>query len=303
MAILRPLRHVLLAAMLTITFQWVLGDLLAYQPSPQSCNLKSHAELQAEVDAVGHWRANPLLRLSEGVLDWAMRKLAHALGTGGGRQLDLEVLIGPPKTRLNVVMIMLESVRASSIPLAAPFLSSWSRHDSHVRAMRHAQCTTPNTMKSMFAIHCGVPAALGVAQREYFAPRLLRGCLPAALSRHGYKTAFFTSGSVGYQGRLGFNETYTGEEAEVLGRSALSNSTLREFERSHYLGLEEHVMLPAFDAWLGGQERYHGPPFFATLGTVSTHAPYTIPRRLSKKQKWSDKYNFCRTCQRERRRC
>lgn len=291
-------RRLLVASIATIAAQHVFASSF----SNKACASTSDAEVGDLVYSASNWRANPLLRLIAGAIYWCTVTAAHCLGISFSEQLEVEVIIGSPTKPFNVVIVQLESVRASSIvqPMAAPFLSSWSRSDNNVYEMGNAHCTMPNTMKSMFSIHCGLPAAMGVSQKEYFAPRALRGCLPAALSRHGYKTAYFTSGSIGYQGRLGFKETFSGKEAEDLGRSA-SSSTKQLFERSHYLGLEEGVLLSAFDAWIDGHDLpdVAKQPFMITMGTTSTHAPYTVPRNWSKNQQWlSNETEYCRTCQR-----
>ena len=51
------------------------------------------------------------------------------------------------------------------------------------------------------------------------------------------------------------------------------------FDRPNYLGLEDEVLVAPAVAW-AKRCRDKGQPFFLSLFTVTTHAPYTLPARL-----------------------
>jgi hypothetical protein len=195
----------------------------------------------------------------------------------------------------NVVLVFMESVRASATTLHTPALHSTpflAAAAAAARAPSEASggsgdgtivdsMTVPiaNTMKSLWAMMSGTPPYAGVEWREYESARALPAALPALLEAAGVDTAFVTSGKQGLHKRLGFGTIVDGADLEA--EHAAHN---RSFGEANWLGLDERAMLQPLRRMLErrreeavGAGMLLPPPLFMVLATVVGHAPYSLP--------------------------
>ena len=289
---------------------------------PGCCELRGASRAQpkaghvAVVDAQAHsaLRANVVAQLlREGLQQLAVSRvepgeLLLPVQQPGPSTSDLPALA--PRSRpysVDVVLVLLEGVRYSSLNLTQPLHSGLSRGGAleWLRAQKmlvhspHTYATIPNTLKQTYGALCGVvpdPPLTADMLPEYRPhSALLEGCLPRVLRRRGdapldrrgedegYYSTYVTS-SVALEevhGRLGFDAV---SGANTLGSnlSADVGSTSRfaagEFERVNWLGYDDAMLLaPALDAIDAAHARRR--PAFVTLGTVGTHSRYGLPSR------------------------
>lgn len=179
---------------------------------------------------------------------------------------------GPlPERRPNVVLITMESTRASAVTPylpglpTTPFLVELAAEGVLVE---RAYTVVPHTSKALVPIHCGIPPKLVKAIDEANAGTIPTTCLAGHLAAAGYATLFIQPARETFEdrpglvGNLGF--------ANFLGKSSLPTEG---FDESSYFGYEDDIMVgPAFD-WVDAQDR----PFFLAILTLTAHDDYGIP--------------------------
>lgn len=178
---------------------------------------------------------------------------------------------------LNVVVIMMESVRADATSVYAshrdttPFLAELAKESLVVDQM---YAVVPRTSAAWIATLAGrFPAPASVLRRwsdSREAPQL-DSSLARLLRAHGYVSAWFTPTRVDFENEqqilaaLGFDEIVS--EADL---------NLDEKTRINEFGHEDRVILGPLGRWLD-QRRREQKPFFLTLMTNVAHFPYELP--------------------------
>ena len=176
--------------------------------------------------------------------------------------------------RMNVVLILLESMRARSVTPynpslgTTPFLDSLARHALMVEAM---YAVVPYTNKSLTPILAGI---YPYPHREIIAARpggIPGPGLPELLKPYGYRSAFFSAATLAYERKdqilhnLGFDEMWGGD--------ALASD---KFAQTNYFGSEDRVLLAPSLAWVDARTTAK-EPFFLSYLTLVTHHPYAAP--------------------------
>lgn len=176
------------------------------------------------------------------------------------------------KPARNVVLILLESTRASSTTPYNPELNTTpylnELADKSLIAM-HAYSVVPHTSKAVVSTGCGVAPYLGVDIIEASKAGIPQRCMAKLFDGAGYATAFFQSATQRFENRgnlvknMGFKDFYPLERLDPKG-----------FKKANYFGLEDDVMLKPSMAWVARQKK----PFFLTYLTVTPHHEYLAPK-------------------------
>ena len=195
-------------------------------------------------------------------------------------------LVETPKTaRRNVVMVLLESTRASATTpynedlKTTPFLTELAANSLLVE---DAYAVVPHTSKALVAGNCGVTPPLDTKNSEANPGAIPARCLPELLENQGYATAFFQSATEDFERRR--------ELVENLGYEdffPLETLPLEGFEQANYFGYEDDVMLGPSEEWIAEQKNA-GKPFMTSYLTVTPHHDYVVPKR-HKKEKFVEK--------------
>ena len=178
--------------------------------------------------------------------------------------------------RLNVVVLLLESVRATSTTpyspelATTPFLDSLAREGLLVERMYVPVSYTNKALVSVFA---GIPPSPEpvVADAEAFPGGVPAVGLPSLLAREGYRTAFITPAEMEFERKdlilqnLGFAQHYGDGDFPPAG-----------FTRKAYFGYEDQIVLSRTLAWVDSA-RASGDPFFLGMLTLTSHHPYDLP--------------------------
>jgi arylsulfatase A-like enzyme len=190
---------------------------------------------------------------------------------------------GPLMTRPNVLLILLEAASGAYLPsLAAaegvrstiemPKLDALARR--HV-LLTHVISQQRQTNRGEYAILCGdYPKLLSdqskMSEQVY---ARARRCLPEVLREQGYATAYIQSAPLGFMLKDQFM-TKAGF-GELIGDPWFEQS----YARTDW-GVDDKAF---FEQSLGRVLELHGAaqPFFATLLTVGTHHPFTIPEKAA----------------------
>lgn len=175
-----------------------------------------------------------------------------------------------PENKVNVVLLLLESFSEEYMGCInqggesyTPFLDSLAKHCAVYRGRANGK----RSIESLPALFLGIPALM---DEPYITSTFSQNrvtSLPQILKRHGYQTAFFHGA---YNGSMNFDGF-----AKMIG-----------FD--HYYGMDEYGNQKDFDGTWGifdepflqygvRQMSEMKAPFFATLYTISSHHPYTIP--------------------------
>ncbi len=174
----------------------------------------------------------------------------------------------------NVVIVMLESTRASSVSIyndtheTTPFLKQLA---SKSLVAERAYAVIPHTSKALVATLCGIEPNVTMAITEATPNGIPTNCLAKLLSKEGYETAFFQSTTESFENARQLTSNM-GYETFV----PLENMPTGGFEKSNYLGYEDNVMLEPGRQWLKSRK---DKPFFATYLTFTPHHPYRAPVR------------------------
>ncbi|WP_347158617.1 LTA synthase family protein [Pontibacter chitinilyticus] len=180
--------------------------------------------------------------------------------------------VGPPR-KDNVVIIILESFAAEYIGALnngkgyTPFLDSLATQGL---LFQNAFANGRKSIEAVPSVLAGIPSLM---QQPYitsaYQSNTLYG-LGTILQKAGYQTAFFHGGA---NGTMGFNNF-----AKLAGMQAYYGldeypSDLRENDYDGQWGIFDEPYLQYVAHQLSGFKQ----PFLATLFTLSSHQPYTIP--------------------------
>lgn len=184
-------------------------------------------------------------------------------------------LVATDSTRaLNVVVVVLESVRQdATTPYApglptTPFLDSLARNGLLVEDM---YTTTPYTNKALVGAFGGVPASPEAALVEALPGGIPSPGLAGLLSEHGYRSAFVTPATLAFERKdqilrnLGFEEAFGDGDFDTDG-----------FQRLPYFGYEDRVVLDHTLAWVADRAE-RSEPFVLGVLTLTSHHPYEPP--------------------------
>lgn len=181
-----------------------------------------------------------------------------------------------PIPRRNVVLILLESTRASATTpynkqlRTTPFMDALAKRSLLVE---QAYTVVPHTHNAIAAISCGVEPPLSPWATLLMSTGRgsLTTCLPDILKQHGYSSVYFTSQEKSFENsekilkNLGYQEFNSNESMDRAG-----------FERTNYLGYEDDIMLKPTRAWL---QAHRDQPFLAMYLTSAPHHDYLAPRK------------------------
>ena len=179
---------------------------------------------------------------------------------------------GPTEAPRNVVLIVLESTRASATSLYPPFRDTTPRLAelaARGALVEEAYTVVPHTTKALVAIHCGIPPTIDTWNVEAEPGGIPHDCFPTVLRRNGWATALFQSVDESYEKgarfarRFGYS-TFRGPE----------HLPTDGFDRSSYFGYEDDVLLAPALGWVDRQ----AGPFLLTLLTVTPHHDYRVPQ-------------------------
>ena len=191
---------------------------------------------------------------------------------------ELEQIFNPihtnnqqPKTKNhNVVVLILESFSEEYIGAInqggrswTPFLDSLSAHC----LLFQGRANGKRSIESLPALFLGIPSLMDEAYITSTFSQNRTLSLPQILARHGYTSAFFHGA---YNGSMNFDAF-----CQQIG-----------FDR--YYGMDQYPSREDFDGtwgifdepflrWSATELATLPQPFFATLYTISSHHPYTIP--------------------------
>ena len=254
---------------------------------------------------------------------WTLGALAIAGGTGTAgwhalrERRALAGLPAAPEGAPNVLLIILDTVRAASLGLYADLYGSDQAPDGTSRALAHiaergvvfdrAIATAPWTLPSHISLFTGkYPSELEAGWTEPLAEHHLT--LAEALSARGYRTGGFVANLAYAAGERGLAQGFHRYEdfTPSAGEIALSSSAARWLATRRpirrWLGTAELLnrksageVVAAFSEWLG--EEAPGPggaprPWFAFLNFWDAHVPYLPPEpfasRFGRGGAWTD---------------
>lgn len=170
----------------------------------------------------------------------------------------------------NVVVLLLESFSEEYIgalnqggPSYTPFLDSLSSHCLCFQGRANGK----RSIESLPALFLGIPALMDEAYITSTFSQNRTLSLPQILARHGYTSAFFHGA---YNGSMNFD------------------AFCQQIGFHHYYGMDQYPDSKDFDGmwgifdepflqWSARELTTLPRPFFATLYTISSHHPYTIP--------------------------
>jgi lipoteichoic acid synthase len=184
-------------------------------------------------------------------------------------------------TKRNVVMVFLESTRASATtPYNAdldttPFLAELAKDSLLVE---NAYTVVPHTSKALVAGHCGVAPPLDTQNTEAEPDILPAQCVPDLLKEQGYATGFFQSATETFERRRMTVANFGAEDFFPL--EALPHEG---FAQANYFGYEDDIMLEPSRDWLQ-EQKDAGKPIMASYLTVTSHHDYVVPEGFEQKK-------------------
>ena len=180
----------------------------------------------------------------------------------------------PDTEKRNVVLILLESIRArSATPYnpdlqTMPFLNDLAGESL---LAERAYTVVPHTTKALVAAECGVEPHLAREITESTPDGIPARCLAELLGEQGYESVFFQPGGTDFEGRPQLVENFGHDEL-----ISLEDMDTEGFQMGNYFGYEDDIMLEPSRAWL---QQHAQEPFFATYKTLTPHHPYETPTR------------------------
>ncbi len=198
-------------------------------------------------------------------------------------------VVGPPKwrwqagkqdakRRYNVLVVLLESTRASATSLEHPELVTTPRLATlAARGLWASQAytTIPHTTKALIATLCGYPPRIDPEFSEAEWGALPAACLAELLGQQGYRSLFLTAAAGKFENnhqlveQMGYQTVIMGDELadpsyapQVAGHAQIN-----------YFGYEDAVLPGLLLGWTARQTE----PFFATVLTLNAHHPYQLP--------------------------
>ncbi len=229
------------------------------------------------------WRERHAIQANIGIFPPSVRPYRVAIGAEVREvfrgNLDGERWAGPLSDRPNVLLILIEAASGAHLPSVAaaegvrstielPKLDALARR--HV-LFTHVVSHQRQTNRGEYGILCGDYPKLLTDQskmsEQVYAPT--RRCLPEVLREQGYATAYIQSAPLGFMLKDQFMKKAGFEE--LIGDPWFE----RSYARTDW-GVDDKAF---FEQSLGPVLQLHHAerPFFATLLTVGTHHPFTIP--------------------------
>ncbi|HRP19775.1 MAG TPA: LTA synthase family protein [Alicycliphilus sp.] len=204
---------------------------------------------------------------------------------GGELQSPQGQTCHPPQAPLGVnrvVLIVVESLSSyqsqgyGGIYDWTPRLDEWARKGWKFTRFLANGKTTEDGLYALLTGHNPIPAP-GL-DSIYAQPLDGSATLPAMLARHGFHTAFLTSGDLGFMqkgawlNRVGFDEI-EGHEAPFYDGH----------QRYHFGAVQDDVLYGRALQWMADRTQGTPAPYLLVLETVSSHQPYYDPvhRRIS----------------------
>jgi lipoteichoic acid synthase len=242
--------------------------------------------------AHARFAGNPLIQLASdaffkrwtGINSGAIETSAH----GAPLLFDARIATAAPtQPTLNVVIVMLESVRALATQLYdprltnTPFLQDLASRGALVENM---YAVVPRTSAAWIAILHGIyPGDDDIF--FYWGASEARNrtavSLPRVLRQHGYRSAFFVPTHLNLQNdrqlidNMGFDHVVH-DDPNHVGRTTGPYDGSR-FERINIFGFEDRAMLGPIASWIDEQNEDRRP-FFLTVMTNVGHYPYDPPK-------------------------
>jgi arylsulfatase A-like enzyme len=234
---------------------------------------------------------NPLMRVAGDVAAstaFAAWSSAHADLPPNRRVPDLDpasttLHSGDRTQRYNVVLILLESLRADATTVhspelpTTPFLQEFARDSLVVDSM---YANVPRTSAAWLATVTGrYPGTVAMHRRWWTRAdgTELDGSLARQLGALGYATAFFVPTRLDFENDAAMVRDLGFEH--VVSRERLDASLHRPLNA---FGMEDRALLPPLRQWLDAQAAA-SRPFFLTIMTNVGHFPYSVPRGTPKR--------------------
>lgn len=183
--------------------------------------------------------------------------------------------------KMNVVIVLLESIRARSITPynpkmpTTPFLANIAKRSVKIDDM---SAVLPHTSKSLVPILCGVPSKVTIRIVEGKFGGLPARCLPHLLKPLGYRSAFFQPATIHFEDRAGL--------VDNMGFDVLKGHedfNTKGFAKTNYFGYEDQIMFKPSLRWLD-QTLKTKDPFLLTYLLLVSHHTYTTPPSFPKKK-------------------
>ena len=171
----------------------------------------------------------------------------------------------PPRKKRNLVMIFLESTRASATTVynpalpTTPYLAELAQKSLKVERM---QAVIPATKKALRHMLCGFEASHS-PRPQALTLGLMTKCLPNLLRADGYDTIFFQSADEHWDFR-----TAAAFSMGFLDFKGPASFDRDGYERPNLAGWDDEIMLPSSRAWLKAHRK---SPFMAVYLTVDAH--------------------------------
>ena len=193
----------------------------------------------------------------------------------------LRLAPGREARKMNVVMVVLESIRADALTPynrelpTAPFLDSLAASGLLVEQM---YAPVAHTTKALVPLVAGVYPSLQLHFPEARPGGLPARALPDLLAPLGYASAFFSPAPLEYENK---KDLLRNMGYETLRGAGAFDTT--GFDRIGYFGFEDRIVInPAMD-WVDGAVA-DAKPFFLTILTLTAHHPYRPPARFANRQ-------------------
>ncbi len=187
--------------------------------------------------------------------------------------VPLRVAAAPSGRRPNVVVVLLESVRANVTTPYAPDLPTTpnlARLALEGWKIDDAYAVVPHTSKALITTLCGDWPQLQTEIREASGGGLPGRCLPELMRDLGYRTAFFQTARDDFEDRV--NLIHNLGFQLFRARATLQTG---EWEKNNYFGIDDRAMLKPGVQWsLSDRET----PFFAVYLTLASHHNYVVPK-------------------------
>lgn len=183
----------------------------------------------------------------------------------------------------NVVVILLESTRASAVSVYNPELKTTPHLEELAKTSlvaERAYAVVPHTSKALVSTLCGIEPRLHMPITEAMADGIPANCLAKLLAEQGYRTGFFQSATRRFENRqglldnMGYGDFVPLEEMNKKG-----------FAKVNYFGNEDDIMLAPSGKWI---DEVKDKPFFLTYLTLTPHHNYLAPRRYGRHEFASD---------------
>ena len=173
------------------------------------------------------------------------------------------------KTQPNVIIVMMESVRASEMGLYGAKVSATPQLDKIAQEGRFAKtfyASANQTVRGELAVLCGLLDRMRAASSITMNPNLRTTCLPEILKEHGYKTHWFHGNTKRFFRRESFFKKHSFDhlhDEDYLDEIGFAH------EKLGWGVPDEDMVRYAVDILKKEKQ-----PFFAEIMTLSNHHPF-----------------------------